>query len=287
MFGMYPSDRTTGWTATSFSKAVLTPVGPGLMFVDWSTAGQVSAEAWGAGAEWLLDHLPHWLGHHDDVTGFDPTQDDRINRLWKRTGRSPMGSLGFIWQELALVILGQRVSSNEALKSWNRLCTLWGSPAPGPGDLLLPPEPSVIAQLPYTDLHAINVERRRADALTLAAKRASRLEEAAGMNPDDAVARLSALPGLGSWTATATVGITHGAPDVVLLGDYGLPTAVNWFFTGDARRLPPEPDGDRIMLEHLAPWVGHRQRVTRLIMASPNKVPRRGPRARNPDIRRL
>lgn len=287
VFGMYRGDVTTRWTESSFTKAVLTPTGPGLVFIDWANRGAVRAEAWGDGAAWLLDALPRWLGAADSLDGFDPAVDERVARLWKNQGLTRMGSLGVIWQELLLVIIGQRVSSNEALKSWNRLCRTWGEPAPGPGELWMPPTAEVVGRLPYTDLHTINIERRRADAMTLAGRRANRLEEAAVMKPVDAVVRLSALPGLGTWTATATVGTTHGAPDTVLLGDYGMPTMVNFFFTGDSRRLPPEPDGDRIMLEHLAPWPGHRQRVVRLIMASPLKVPRRGPRARNPDIRRL
>ena len=62
----------------------------------------------------------------------------------------------------------------------------WGEPAPGPCDLRLPPTPEMVASKTYVDLHRFNVERRRADAILLAARRANRLEEAAAMTPADA-----------------------------------------------------------------------------------------------------
>lgn len=286
VFGLYPGDPTHRRGHQAFAKATPTPDGDAAARLQWR-GGTVDVEAWGPGGRHLLDLVPGWLGAGDDLSGFDPALDPRIEQMWRRFGNFRMARFGLVWQELLLIIIGQRVTSTEATKSWARLCRRWGRPAPGPDELWLPPTPDVLAGLHYTDLHEVNIERRRADVLTAAAKRANRLEEAAAMAPVDAAARLQALPGLGAWTATATVGITHGDPDMVMLGDYGMPTVVNHAFTGDARRLPPEPDGDRIMLEHLAPWMGHRARVVRLIMASDLKVPRRGPRAYNPDIRRM
>lgn len=257
------------------------------MQLTWQSGGDVDAEAWGAGADWLLDRLPQWLGADDDLAGFDPALDDRVARLWRQHGRFRLAAIGVIWQELLLVIIGQRVASGSAIQSWIKMCHRWSEPAPGPCELMLPPDPAVIAAVPYTAMHEIGIERRRADAINIAARRANRLEEAASMTAADAVTRLTALPGLGMWTATATLAVSLGDPDTVIVGDYGMPTLANYFFTGDARRLPPEPDGDRIMLEHLAPWTGHRHRVMRLLMASGVSVPRRAPRARNPDIRRM
>ena len=63
------------------------------------------------------------------------------------------------------------------------------------------------------------------------------------------------------WTATATIVACHGDPDTLVLRDWGMPTLVNWVFTGDARRLDPDDGGDEIMCAHLEPWRGHRQRV--------------------------
>ena len=287
MIGIYGSDPTFRKGPGHFAKAVLTPTGPGTLRLTWAGDGEVLAHAWGAGAEWLVERAPHWVGSTDDVTGFDPTLNARVADLWRRHPGLRLPASGVIWQELALVLLGQRVTTGEAARSWNRMCRAWGEPAPGPCDLILPPEPKVIAGLHYTDLHAINVERRRAEAILLAAKRSDRLEDAATMPIDDAITRLSALPGLGIWTATATTLASHGHPDTVLLRDYGMPTLVNYAFTGDATHLDPDRGGDEIMCAHLEPWRGHRQRIIRLLFAARITAPRRGARQRNPDIRRL
>jgi len=285
--GVYSRDPTTRWTTNSFAKAVLTPDGPGTMLLSWDGSGATTADAWGSGADWLLDRAPYWVGLHDDLAGFDPTIHPRIGELARRHPGIRLAAAGVIWQELLLVLLGQRVTTEEAVKSWARMVYAWGEPAPGPVELRLPPTPAAIAALTYMDLHRLNVERRRADAILLAARRANRLEEAATMTPDAARVRLSALPGFGAWTATSVITASHGDPDTIVLRDYGLPTMVNYAFTGDARRLVADDDGDEIMCRHLAPWTGHRQRIVRLLFTSGASVPRRGPRARNPDIRRL
>ena len=285
--GVYPRDPSTRWTANSFAKAVLTPDGPGTMLLSWDGRGATTAEAWGSGASWLLDRAPHWVGLHDDLTGFDPTIQPRIAEWARRHPGIRLPAVGVIWQELLLVLLGQRVTTEEAVKSWARMVYAWGEPAPGPLELRLPPTPAVVASATYMDLHRFNVERRRADAILLAARRAARLEEAAAMPPSEARVRLSALPGLGAWTSTSVITATHGDPDTIVLRDYGLPTMVNYAFTGDPRRLPADEGGDEIMCRHLSPWTGHRQRIVRLLHTVGVSPPRRGPRARNPDIRRL
>jgi len=285
--GVYSRDPTTRWTSSSFSKAVLTPDGPGTMLLRWDGLGVTTAEAWGSGAAWLLDRAPHWVGLRDDLEGFDPTIHPRIAELARRHPGIRLSAAGVIWQELLLVLLGQRVTTEEAVKSWARIVYALGEPAPGPLELRLPPTPSAVAATTYVDLHRFNVERRRADAILLAARRANRLEEAATMTAADARVRLSALPGLGPWTATSVITSSHGDPDTIVLRDYGLPTMVNHAFTGDARRLRADEGGDEIMCRHLAPWTGHRQRIVRLLFTAGVSAPRRGPRVRNPDIRRL
>ena len=285
--GVYSRDPTTRWTSNSFAKAVLTPDGPGTMMLSWDGHGSTTAEAWGSGASWLLDRAPHWVGLRDDLEGFDPTIHPRIADLARRHPGIRLAAAGVIWQELLLVLLGQRVTTEEAVKSWARMAYAWGEPAPGPLELRLPPTPSAVSAASYVDLHRFNVERRRADAILLAARRANRLEEAATMPAAEARVRLSALPGLGPWTATSVITSSHGDPDTIVLRDYGLPTMVNHAFTGDARRLPADEGGDEIMCRHLAPWTGHRQRIVRLLFTAGVSAPRRGPRVRNPDIRRL
>lgn len=285
--GVYRSDPTHRWGRSTFAKAVLTPHGSATMCLRWDDRGTTTVEAWGSGADWLLDRAPYWVGLHDDVSGFDPNVNSTIAEWWRRRPGMRLAAVGVIWQELLLVLLGQRVTTQEAVRSWRRMVDAWGEPAPGPFELRLPPRPEVVASKAYFELHRFNVEWHRAQAILTAAKRADRLEEAATMTPDDALVRLTALPGLGLWTATSVIGASLGDPDTIVLRDYGLPTMVNYAFTGDARRIPAEEGGDEIMCRHLEPWRGHRRRIVRLLFAAGVSPPRRAPRAFNPDIRRL
>lgn len=279
--GTFRGDPTHRWGSDSFARAVLTPDGPGTLHLRWS-AGNVEAEAWGPGAAWLLEMAPRWCGLHDDPSEFDPSSPRRLAELWRRSRSWRLAASGVIWQELAFTILGQRVTTVDATRSWAQLCRRFGEPAPGPCGLRLPPAAAVIAGLGYVDLHRHGIERRRAEALRTAARNAGRLEEAATMPVDDALQRLSALPGLGIWTATATASVSHGHPDVVVLGDYGIPTMVSYAFTGCTRRV-----GDERMLELLEPFAGQRHRVVRLLYRAGLHPPRRAPRARNPRIAEL
>ena len=88
----------------------------------------------------------------------------------------------------------------------------------------------------------------------------------------DAYARLTAVPGIGPWTA-AEVGIRAlGDPDAVSVGDFHLPNLVSFALAGEPRA------DDARMLELLEPFRGQRARVIRLLELSGIRIPRYGPR---------
>lgn len=268
------SDPTIERGPASFTRAVHTPDGPGTLSLQWSRAGDVEARAWGPGAERLLDAAPAWLGLHDDVRSFRPAHP-LVAELWRRAPGTRMGATRLVWPEIGPTVVCQRVQFVDAARSWRRLVRRFGAPAPGPvPGLLLAPSAERLAGLRYHDLHRFDLERRRADALLVAARRADALEAAAGMEPDPAVARLQALPGLGPWTATTITQAALGAPDVVVLGDFWMPTIVRSALTGDRTWCPD----DAPMLELLEPFAGHRGRVVRLLAAAGLLPARRAPR---------
>jgi 3-methyladenine DNA glycosylase/8-oxoguanine DNA glycosylase len=88
----------------------------------------------------------------------------------------------------------------------------------------------------------------------------------------EAYARLTAVPGIGPWTA-AEVGVRAlGDPDAVSIGDSHLPNLVAYALAGE-----PRGDDSR-MLELLEPYRGQRARVMRLLELSGIRPPRYGPR---------
>jgi 3-methyladenine DNA glycosylase/8-oxoguanine DNA glycosylase len=264
------------------ARAVRTPDGPGTMHLGWCGRGSVTATAWGPGAGWLLGAAPRWLGLHDDVAGFDASRHPLVRRLAHDHRGLRLGASGLIWQEVAPTIIAQRITSREAARQWSAIVWSLGEPAPGPQrglGLRLPPTPDVLAGMTYHALHRFDIERRRAEALLQAARRAARLEEAATMPIEDALRRLSALPGLGPWTATSVASVAHGHPDVVVLRDYGIPSMVTWALAGE------RVGDDARMLELLEPFAGHRWRVVRLLMLAGMRPPRHGPGLRVQSIR--
>jgi 3-methyladenine DNA glycosylase/8-oxoguanine DNA glycosylase len=117
--------------------------------------------------------------------------------------------------------------------------------------------------------------------IRFAASRAARIEEAAGMTPEDARRRLLAFPGIGPWSAAEVALTALGDPDAVSVGDYHLPHLVSWALAGEPRGT------DERMLELLEPYAGHRGRALRLLEAAGLGAPRFGPRMPLRDIARL
>jgi len=98
------------------------------------------------------------------------------------------------------------------------------------------------------------------------------------MASGDADRRLRALPGIGPWTSAEIRQRACGDADAVSVGDYHLPATVGWALAG--RKVD-----DAGMLELLAPYAGHRYRVTRLVELGRAGPPRRGPRMSVRDYR--
>jgi 3-methyladenine DNA glycosylase/8-oxoguanine DNA glycosylase len=281
-------DPTVCSRDSAVARAVLTPDGGGTLAVQWRADGMVEAEAWGAGATWLLDHAPGWCGLLDDLTGFAPPPGP-VRELARRRPGLRLARTGVVWQELVPAVLGQRVTGLEAARSWARVVRHLGEPAPGPlgraggatgpTGLCLPPTPEALASLALHDWHRLDVERKRAETIGRAARLAGRLEEAVGLSPDAAAARLQTVPGIGAWTANTVVAVSHGSPDLLPIGDYNLPSLVAFALAGERRGT------DERMLELLTPYAGHRWRACRYLHGSGLRPPRRAPRARLRPIR--
>jgi 3-methyladenine DNA glycosylase/8-oxoguanine DNA glycosylase len=263
-------DPTISIAPGRVARATRTAEGPATVLLRaWND--RLEAEAWGPGAEAALDAVPALVGLADRPDALAP-RHPLIAELVRRLPGLRLGRSGAVLESLVPAILEQKVTGSEASAAYRGLVRRYGEPAPGPLRLRLAPSAATIAALPYHAFHPLGVERRRADTIRLAALRAARVEEAAGLPLEAAYRRLRALPGVGAWTA-AEVGMrAFGDPDAVSVGDYHLPGLVGWLLTGEARA------DDARMLELLEPYRGQRGRVIRLLEASGMRPPRRGPR---------
>jgi 3-methyladenine DNA glycosylase/8-oxoguanine DNA glycosylase len=270
--GRGPADRTFRSAAGRVLRASRTPDGP--VSVALGQAGdEVIAEAWGPGADRALDDVPTLLGLFDEPVPLAAGHPTIANLARRFPGvRIPRSSA--VLEALVPAILEQKVIGQEASRAFAGLVRTHGEAAPGPPEwgLRLPPAPSTLASLPYYDFHPFGVERRRAELIRRVAARAAWFEAIADLPLHEAYARLTAVPGIGPWTA-AEVGVRAlGDPDAVSIGDFHLPHLVAFALAG-------EPRGDDArMLELLEPYRGQRARVIRLLELSGIRAPRYGPR---------
>ena len=238
------------------------------------SAREVHVRAWGDGAAELIDQLPRMLGADDDpsgLTGGHPMIDDALRR-WPgiripRTER--------VMEALIPAVLEQKVTGKEARGEWVQLVRKYGEPAPGPTPrpMWVLPDAATWLAIPSWEWHRVGVDPKRAATIVHALRVVGRLEECARLDAAAAQRRLTAVPGVGVWTAAEVAQRALGDPDAVSVGDYHLAAFVGWSLIG--RKV--DDDG---MLELLEPWRGHRYRVIRLLELSPHAAmpPRRGPR---------
>jgi 3-methyladenine DNA glycosylase/8-oxoguanine DNA glycosylase len=275
-------DPAHQFSAASFYRACLTPDGEGTLAVRAVDRTMIAARAWGPGGQWLLDSLPVLCGAADEAPALDFATHPRLAELARRFPAVRHGATGLVMDALVPAVLEQRVTGMEARRAWRGMLRKYGTPAPGPvAGMFAPPAPAVLLRIPTWDWHRLGVDLQRQRAIRAAATVAPRLEEAVGLDPEAALARLRVVPGIGAWTAAETAQRALGHVDAVSVGDYHLADVVVHFFTGRARGT------DEQMLELLEPWRGQRQRVVRLIELSGVGKPKFGPRYSPLDVRAI
>jgi 3-methyladenine DNA glycosylase/8-oxoguanine DNA glycosylase len=253
-------------------RATRTPDGPATIRIDQED-DRLLAEAWGPGAEWVLEHAPGLVGLLDRPEEFDPPPG-LLRKLHRNAPDLRLPRTGRVLEALLPAVLGQRVTSFEARRSVTQLVERYGEPAPGPGGLMVVPLPDRIAELGYYDLHLVGMERRRADTLMRVCAHAARLEVAGDGSSAALRERLESIPGVGPWTSAEVARSALGDPDAVSVGDYHLKHLVCW---AHARE---ELGSDSRMLELLEPFAGQRGRACVLLEDGRLRARRRAPRAR-------
>jgi len=257
-------------------RATRTPDGPVTLHLTLEE-DLLLARAWGPGADDALESAPGWAGLLDDDRGFRP-QHRIVNELHRRLRGVRLTRTGKPIEALIPAVLEQKVTGLEARRAYRRLALAVGEPAPGPVELVVPPDPAAVAAMASFRMHPFGVERRRAERLIALCARAREIDAVAALPPSVARQRLESFPGIGPWTAAEVARLALGDADAVSIGDFHLPNVVAW-------ALAREPRGDDArMLELLEPYAGHRGRVQRLLEAGGIKAPKYGPRS---DVRSI
>lgn len=263
-----------GWWLTA-----RTPVGPGTIRIR-RTREEVTGDAWGEGADWLLDGLDGLAGLRDDPGTFH-TDHPVVGPLHHRSPGLRFGSTRLVFPALVAAIIGQKVTGTEAKRALTSMRRRFGDPAPGPrAGLLLPPDPDRISEAPYWEFHELHLEQRRAEVIRRAARDRETIEALAFATPAEAERVLLGLDGIGPWTVAKTIAVSHGDPDQVEVGDFHLKHIVVHHLTGRPR------GSDEEMLALLEEFRPHRGRVVRLLHSLGHE-PAYGPRVAPKDITRI
>ena len=153
---------------------------------------------------------------------------------------------------LLQAIVGQQISNGAAAAIWRRLAAL-------PGAL----DPAGLHALTEEDLRKAGLSRPKVlHARALAeAFLDGRLDESglAAMADEDAVAALSAIRGMGRWTAEVYLLFALGRQDVFPSGDLALAASV-----ADLKRVPSRPNPAALRQIAMG-WAPHRSLAARLL----------------------
>ncbi|HZG94421.1 MAG TPA: DNA-3-methyladenine glycosylase 2 family protein [Mycobacteriales bacterium] len=264
-----PGDPQQRYDGAAVWRASRTTEGPATVRLEPQGA-EIAVAAWGAGAACAAEQVAELVGAAQDLADWQPAHP-LLRELVRRLPGVRVPRTGLVIDQLVPAVLEQKVTGEEARRSWRELVMRYGEPAPGPGGLRLPPTAEQWAALQSWDWHLAGVEQRRALTIRSAVLRAGRLEECTGLAPVDARRRLETLPGIGPWTSAEVAQRALGDADAVSVGDYHLPALVGWLLAG--RRTD-----DAGMLELLEPERPYRYRAVRLLELSGLRQPRFGPR---------
>src|SRR5699024_10956145 len=249
----------------------------------WAEQDDVSIAA-------VIDYMPVLLGVDEPSlaawAAFDEVLDQTAHLLpaavlearRQHPGMRLMAT-GQLVEELFTVVLEQKVTQQQARASWRWLVNTFGQPSPaGEPAPRLAPSPQAVLEIASWQWHAGWVQPFLARTLQTVASRARALQRLAHEPLEVIIRGLGTLRGIGPWTIAETLQRTHGAADLVSVGDFHLAHHIGEALTG--RRTD-----DTGMLELLVPWAGHRQSLVRLIYASGMRFSRFGPRMAATDFR--
>ena len=168
--------------------ATRTPRGPATLHLVHD-GDRLVAEAWGPGADLAIEDVPGWAGLLDDDRSFEP-RDRVVRELHKRLRGVRLPRTGRPTEALIPAVLEQKVTGLEARRAFRALALATGEPAPGPAELIMPPDPALVAGMPAFRLHPMGVERRRAERLRGLCARAREIDAVASLPPAQARERL-------------------------------------------------------------------------------------------------
>ena len=160
-------------------------------------------------------------------------------------------------------IVGQQLSTKAARAIYGRLCARFGGRTPSPGEVLADDAEELRAAAGLSRAK-VSYLRSLAEHVRSGALELERLDE---LSDEDIVAELTAVRGLGEWSAHMFLMFHLDRPDVLPVGDLGIRRAVMEVY--GLGELPSPAELQRIAL----PWRPHRTLACRYLWRSLDNEP--------------
>lgn len=171
--------------------------------------------------------------------------DPRLAPMAEMAGPLPLRRRSGGFEGIAAIVTAQQISDAAADSIWARFRAA-----------LDPFAPAAFLAMPEDALRACGLSRpkiRTLTAVSQAIEAGLDLEALHDMAPDEAMASLVAIKGIGPWTAEIYLLFCAGHPDILPAGDLALQAALEIGFGLDAR---PNEKALRAIGEAWAPWRG-------------------------------
>jgi len=196
-----------------------------------------------------------------DATSALKASDPTLGQLIDRVGPVDFASWRSRWEldpfrSLARAIVGQQIAGSAARAIFGRLEAYIGERDPA----------AAIATATDEELRAVGLSGNKMAALRdLSARTLDgrlELDRMGGLSDDDARAQLTAVRGIGSWTADMFLLGQLGRPDILPAGDLGIRRAVMEAYGLD--KMPSEREVEAIS----DPWRPNRSLATAYLYSS-------------------
>jgi DNA-3-methyladenine glycosylase II len=153
-----------------------------------------------------------------------------------------------VYAALVRAIVGQQLSTYAARAIYERLLERFGGTPPTPQQIL-DDDPDALRIAAGLSHAKVKYLRSLAEHVASGALEIDRLTE---LSDDEVIAELTAVKGIGTWTAHIFLMFTLGRPDVLAVGDLGIRRAAQRAYGLTALPTPAE------LTELAEPWSPHR-----------------------------
>jgi DNA-3-methyladenine glycosylase II len=181
---------------------------------------------------------------------------DRLGTDWVQDQQRRLGSTPY--EMLVRAIVGQQFSTRAAAAMYAKLADRFAGHVPTPDELLAddPEELRMAVGLSHAKVRYLRAlaENVRDGRLVL--------EELPELTDDEVIARLTAIPGIGAWSAQLFLIFSLGRADVIASGDLGIRRAI--MVADDLPKLPTPAQVD----ERAQAWKPYRTLAGMLLWRS-------------------